>query len=181
MRPLLIGLNGRARVGKDAAGGFLNRRHGLELYSFARPIKAAVEVMFDLPSSIWHDDRKEQVIDWLGKSPRQLVQTLGTEWGRHMVRADVWTIAMRHRWALVKQMGAAGMCVTDVRFADEAEALRRMGGCVVRIIRPGVESVAAHVSEAGIPDELVDFTVWNGGTLLDLERAMDAIVERLLA
>ena len=39
---------------------------------------------------------------WGGKTPRYLMQTLGTEWGRMMVDGDLWVelCCVRIRWAL---------------------------------------------------------------------------------
>jgi hypothetical protein len=38
--------------------------------------------------------------------------------------------------------------ISDVRFANEVEAVRNAGGKVVRIIRPNTEPVDNHVSES---------------------------------
>ncbi len=181
MKPLLIGLTGKAGSGKDTAGHYFSRNHGFELYAFAWPIKSGLEAMFDLPPQVWRRDHKEVPIPWLGKSPRQLMQSLGTEWGRKLVDPHIWVRTMEHRWSIVQTMETPRMCVTDVRFDDEAEAIKLRGGHILRIVRPGVLPVSAHESEAGIDDRYVDWTILNGDSLRSLEHRVLEIMERLIA
>ena len=47
--------------------------------------------------------------------------------------------------------------IDDVRFPNEAEMIRARGGKIWRLSRKGFEpSGDSHVSEAGLPDELID-------------------------
>jgi len=66
----------------------------------------------------------------------------------------------------------AGAIVVGVRQADEAEAIRRRGGVVVRVLRPG------HAAGEGqLPDALVDIEVVNDRTPADLVRiALDRLM-----
>lgn len=180
MKPLLIGLTGKAGAGKDTAGGIFSRDHGFELYAFAWPLKSGLEAMFDLPPQVWLPEHKEEVIPWIGKSPRQLMQTLGTEWGRQFVHQDIWTRVMQHRWETVQvAMSNPRMCITDVRFDNEAEAVKKRRGIIVHIVRSAALPVSAHVSEAGVDPYYVDFTLSNDGTLLALAAGVQEIMRRL--
>ena len=179
MKPLLIGLTGKAKVGKDTSGHYLNRHHGFELYALAWPLKSGIEAMFDLSPSVWTQDNKEAVIPWLGKSPRQLMQSLGTEWGRQLVHPDIWVRAMLHRWDMVRTMDPPRLCVMDVRFDNEAEAIRLRGGVVVKIIRPDAPAVEPHSSEAGVSDAHIDHFIRNDRGVHDLEKALHSLMGRL--
>jgi hypothetical protein len=174
---MIIGLCGLAGSGKDEVAAILSRCHHFAAISFAGPIYKAVSEITGLsPLQLKHREAKEQPIAWLGKSPRELLQTLGTEWGRQMVRDDIWIrIAMR-RAAECTQEGW-NVAVTDVRFANEAEAIEAVGGQVWRVERPGAGlggAAGEHASEAGIPDHLVHQVIRNVGTLDDLGDAVDA-------
>ena len=181
MKPLLIGLTGKAGAGKDTAGHYANRNHGFELYALSWPLKSGLEAMFDLSPDVWTREHKETPIPWLGKSPRELMQTLGTDWGRKLVRQDVWVRTMLHRWAMVQTMHPPRLCVMDVRFNDEADAIKYHDGHILRIVRPGVLPVSAHPSEAGIDDRYVDWTILNDGSPHELELSVGKIMERLIA
>lgn len=165
--PRLVGITGPAGCGKDTLADYLAERHGFHKYSLASPIKYGVEIMFGLPDTVWNRESKEKVIKWIGKSPRQLAQTLGTEWGRRNVADDIWLRRAEHELNMLRMTHddpdspAPRMVIADVRFPNEAQWVRDRGGIVLRINRPGVESVSAHVSEGGVPDGMVDCTITN--------------------
>jgi hypothetical protein len=85
------------------------------------------------------------------------MQSLGTEWARKLVTEDVWMLMLRER--LVKDMNKRGspMVIDDLRFPNEAKMVRELGGEVWQLHRRKYEpSNDNHVSEAGIPDALID-------------------------
>lgn len=74
-------------------------------------------------------------------------------------------------------MGDVLIVADDVRFAEEAAAIRALGGLVVRIERPGAGldgAAAAHPSEAGGVGP-VDVVIVNDGDLPRLFDLVDAI------
>jgi len=166
---LLIGLCGPAGCGKDTVAAAMNRR-GFHRYTLAMPLKRGLEAMLGIPLSVW-DDRveKERLIDWLGKSPRQVAQTLGTEWGRQQVHKDLWVKLMLREWDKVRQSLSPRMVVTDVRFDNEAQAIVDAGGTVWRVEREAVSAVAEHVSEKGVSPALIEGRIKNNGSLDELE------------
>ena len=162
-KQLLIGLCGPAGCGKDTVAGFLPNFHR---YALASPIKSMVGTMLKLHDSVW-DDRewKEAKIAWLGKSPRELAQTLGTEWGRQHVHPDLWLMLGMRRWDEVRASAMPRLAITDVRFDNEALAIINAGGTVWKVDREGVAPVAAHSSEKGIDPRLITGSVKNYGDL----------------
>jgi hypothetical protein len=58
--------------------------------------------------------------------------------------------------------------ITDVRYRNEAEAVQKAGGILVRIVRPGLTSTDTHSSETELLDYPTDFAVRNSGTADDL-------------
>ena len=166
--PKLIGLSGRAGVGKNLAADLLAPM-GYEVHSFAAPIYAAISAMTHIPVQKLADrEFKEQPIEGLGFSPRQLMQTLGTEWARNTRRDDFWVRRADMKWNLVKQQGMAGMIMSDVRFDNEARWIIDNDGIVLNITRLGVESVAAHSSENGINPKYITHHIHNDGTIDEL-------------
>lgn len=162
----VIGLAGRARVGKDSVAEMLLRIGAARYrYSFAAPIKAMLLAAFriDMDGPDWAY-RKEQAVPHLGVSPRRLAQTLGTEWGRQMIHPDIWVKEAQ----LHMMENGPGMVISDVRFDNEAEWVRLIGGKVIHITRTDAPVVRPHASENGVPTHDGDWHLDNSGTLAEL-------------
>lgn len=161
----LIGIAGRARSGKDTVANFIVAAIGGYRYSFADPIRAMlVPLGVDMSDPYWQA-RKEEPIPALGVSPRRMMQTLGTEWGRQLINPDMWLI-MAHQRLL---QNGPGMVISDVRFDNEAAWIRKHGGRIIHVIRPDTKAVEAHASEDGIEIQDTDARLFNSGTLEELQ------------
>lgn len=184
MRPILIGLTGRARSGKSTAAEHLVGTYLLEHYAFADPLRDGLMAIFNLDPTDFEGDRKEQPLAWLDRSPRQLMQSMGTEWARNTVHPDVWVkLGEQNLDYMSKALGAVlGFVISDVRFENEAELIRRRGGTVIHISRSDAQGVNPHISEAGIAVSQADLILRNNGTvaefLCSLEAAFLMIRER---
>jgi hypothetical protein len=177
MTPTIIGLTGPAGSGKDTVAFFLN---GFQRCALADPIRMGLSAIFELPPNTWNDrETKEKVIPFIGRSPRQLMQTLGTEWGRRHVSPDIWLDLMLRRWEEIKLQPVARMVVTDVRFDNEAAAIINVGGTVWRVVRPDVAAVSAHPSEAGVSTAHIKGTIVNNGSLAELREQCDHLRQLL--
>lgn len=180
VKPILIGITGRARSGKDTLAAYLATRYKIERYAFAWPLKAGVRSMFGLDGRHTDGDLKETPLDILGgKSPRQVMQTLGTEWGREHVAPNIWVDLGLATWARLQAEGKS-LAITDVRFENEAEAVRNAGGTIIHVCRDDAEVVNAHSSERGVALEGGDITIENNGTLDDFFEAIQFDVMPLL-
>ena len=115
-----------------------------------------------------------------GATPRRAMQTLGTEWGRNMIGPDVWVRLTMHR---VDELLASGVnvIIDDVRFDNEAEAIRERDGQLITLSRGPTPATAGrlrtlrqrlrarvngtHASEIGLTVRTVK--VHNDGTIAD--------------
>lgn len=176
MKATVIGITGAAGAGK---GTISERLGGVEV-AFADPLYEMLSAMTGIPVAMLKDRAfKEAPIPWLDKSPRQLLQTLGTEWGRKSIRPDVWLLINKDRiWRAIRQ-GATVITVPDVRFNNEAEMLiRDFDAQVWEAVRPNAETCVYHASEAGIDRGLIHQTLFNRGTLEDFYEVVDAAFQR---
>lgn len=115
---------------------------------------------------------KEVVIPELGITVRKIMQTIGTEWGREVIDKDLWLKAWRAR---VKN--CPFVCVDDVRFENEANLVKEMGGEVWKVIRPGNKNTDTHKSEGALNEwHGFDRVIINGGSLVDLKKAVLALM-----
>jgi hypothetical protein len=179
---VIIGLCGAAGAGKNTVAGRL-AQHGYRCAAFADPLYAAVSAITGLTVEELQDrSRKENALGWISCSPRRLLQTLGTDWGRNMIHEEIWVMATMQR---IEASPEFDYCLTDVRFPNEAAAIKARGGVVWRVVRPGFGvldgETARHESERGVPSEYIDDEVVNGGGILALQAAVDAAIRRLQA
>lgn len=170
-QPRLIGLYSPApQSGKSTVAGLLESRHQFSTRSFATPLKRmVVDLLNSLgmnPEEIGYHmhEGKEAPIDKLGgASFRYLTQTLGTDWGRKLIDNDMWARA-------ATEGDLSGLVVwDDVRFINEAEAIRAKGGVIWRVERPGATSQTSHVSEGQLEGYAFDAVLTNNGTMEELE------------
>lgn len=207
----IIGISGLAGSGKDTAAGFLLSRSGFVKISLADPIKRfAMDVWEFSNEQLWGASKYRNAPDYRYElspnnflTPRHVLQHLGTEGGR-AIDYDVWIrYAIRtasrlledsdciytQRDGLERNPAAGGptkaVVIPDVRFINEIEHIKRAGGKLLRVVRPGAGlegSFAEHQSEAemaNIPDELFDTVIQNTGTLEDLKRNVEDFVTTL--
>jgi hypothetical protein len=121
-------------------------------------------------------DKKEEKIAELGVSPRQMMQTLGTEWGRSCIHPDLWIMVAA---GTVEEQLKRGrnVVIDDVRFPNEAKMIRKFGGELWLIDRPRVVYEGGHSSEGALIDVLPDEVVHNSGSLGHLREVVTGLLE----
>lgn len=159
----LIGIHGPARAGKDTLASYLldNLSDDWSRSSFADPIKKMLEVI----GVDCSDEAKAVIDDRFCYTPRHMMQTLGTEWGRQTIDNDIWVKAFARL--------NAGECVIvpDVRFENEAALVREHGVLIHLVGRGGIEG--NHVSENAIEFKPGDIVIDNSRDLAWLHGQVD--------
>jgi hypothetical protein len=182
-RVTCIGLAGWARSGKDTVADYLVDSHGYTKMSFAAPMK---EAMYRLNPRITVNEVTNtalrvgiDVYGWDGikeRSPdaRGLLQRFGTEVGREMFGDDFWVNA-----AIKEIPDGAKAVFSDVRYPNEAEAVKKLGGKVWRVLRPGVGPANDHASEHALNDYQFDEAIDNSSTIEGLESRVGDLLHKL--
>ena len=184
--PIVIGLPGYAGTGKDTVRAILEEQ-GFNGMAFADPIRTMLREMLTSNgiSDRYMDDRnfKEAVIPELGVSYRHMAQTLGTEWGRSL-KSDFWLSlagAYMADTTDTAETESVNFVISDIRFYNEAEWVRERGGVIWHIQRSAATPVRAHVSESEIGHIASDLTIYNNGTLAELQYAVEQALLKVLA
>lgn len=160
----VIGLTGNARAGKNHVGNILRDQFRYLPWALAFPLKQRIYSI--------HDEWPiENVIGQAGKSPelRALMQQEGTERGRDAIRQDIWIRATEAFLYLAETEWTGlveGVVICDVRFPDEAEYVKSLGGRVYRVLNDDLDlslPMYQHRSELFISSIPVDGCVDNTG------------------
>lgn len=137
----IIGIVGFIGSGKGTVGDILVQR-GFHKDSFAAPLKDAAAIIFNWPrnmlegdtniSRLWREKKDEYWSNQFGYefSPRLALQLMGTEVGRKVFHENLWIISLLNR-----ARGYDNVVITDVRFKNEINTIRKDGGFVVRVKR----------------------------------------------
>ena len=163
---MLIGFVGKARSGKDTAGEYLVKTSGYTRISFADELKRVAMKYFDLSHDECYDNKT-------GIS-RRILQGLGVCM-REEIDVNYWV-----NYAL-KNI-PENVVVTDCRFFNEAEAIQKAGGILIKIERtgsPDIEYGADHQSEVELEQIKCDAVILNISTLESFYDAVESTIKVL--
>lgn len=136
---MIIGICGFIGSGKDSIGNILIQQ-GFQRHSFGDSLKNVVSSIFGWDRALLEGNTEEsrrwrEAIDplWslkLGRafSPRMALQEIGTNVMRNTFHQDIWVLSME-----MKLKG--DVVVTDCRFSNEIEMIRRKGGKIIHVFR----------------------------------------------
>lgn len=169
---MIIGLTGYAQSGKDTVANILVERYGFTRVAFADKIREYLYETNPMYDSIvgeplfvkakvdrdgWEEAKKSPHI-------RRLLQTSGVA-ARKVFGENFWV-----QQALRQVHFEGNYVITDVRFTNEADAIKKYDDAQIwRIKRLGVEAVNSHISEHEMDGYKVDQIFVNNTTVDDLE------------
>ena len=160
----LIGLHGRAGSGKDFIASNCLRDY----------FKVALANHFKIDIVRKHIFTYEEVFNTKPAHVRHRLQQIGTEEGRDVYGENVWCDALEAwMYQINKSNSIDKFVVADLRFDNEAEWVKSLGGIVIKVEsdrgRSGMDETALkHSSEQGINETLIDhFVINNEGTDVD--------------
>lgn len=176
----LIAFVGLRRSGKDTAAEALVK-DGWKLVKFADALKGMLRFYLthvgthpDIIERMIEGDMKERrVPQFMNKSCRWAMQTLGTEWGRDCIGSGLWASATMSRASQYERVA-----ISDCRFTNEAQSVLNAGGHIIRINREGL-TADSHPSEAGIASLPYNFSVDNNGTVDELQQKVLQLVSTI--
>lgn len=163
---MIIGLSGFARSGKDTVANVLVTDLGYERVAFADAIR---NILYAMNPQVG-GDRLVPMVDEYGwdiakakPEVRELLQSLGYA-ARKNINEGVWIEA-----ALYNLDPNKNYVIADVRFTNEADTIRILGGEIWRVERPEVTAVNGHISEVEMSGYTFDEVLSNDGTVEQLE------------
>lgn len=144
----IIGISGSAGSGKDTIGDYLVKNYGWEKMSFASALKDITSILFGwdrvMLAGETPENRKlrEEKDEYWSKvfndtiTPRRMLQILGTNILRHHLGENIWVDVLKRK--LINS--DKNVVITDVRFPNEIDMIRNLGGKMIRVERGNLPS-----------------------------------------
>lgn len=137
---IVIGLLGRMQHGKSTLAKELRNYFGSRSVSsaFADPLKNMLFAIDLTEAELWGGEKMRPTSFLGGHTPRRAMQTLGTEWGRELIYQNIWVDAWER--SLDRLSGHVDIVIIeDVRFVNEVEKVKALGGILIEVHRPSME------------------------------------------
>ena len=178
--PRLIGCTGKQCAGKDEFFKIwksIISKHINEIFihnfKFTDPLLEMQHQIYEIAGLASEEPERD----------RKLLQFLGTDWGRAK-DPDIWVKTLKQRIDNCRTPNgdiAGYIVVTNVRFDNEADMIKKMDGTIVKIVASdelqkrrselmAVDFIENHVSEAGIDNSKVDHVIVNDLDLVEFAR-----------
>ena len=196
---MIFGIGGKARAGKGSIAKVFIKDYNFIEINFADSLKSYCSQTFNLPLNTFNDDNLKDspisehlTIDVLKRfldvieedggiptshidlasialieftSPRHILQHMGTEIARKLVCDDVWIRIFKSK---VNESERHIVC-SDVRFPNEVNAIKELGGHALYVSRPSVEDAVRGHSSEQLTSDSFDVIIDNSGDLLNTQ------------
>lgn len=176
-----IGFSGKQRAGKDTSAEYLVNKYLGFIMKFADPI-------YDIEESAYHLAGLGSPEKYPKSMRRGFLQFIGTEWGRKVIDPNIWINVMDEKLSRADSKHvSANLFVTDVRFPNEAELLRKHGFKIIRVNRPLDARLQAgatnldHESETVLDNYDFDCVINNDNGYSELYQKLEKTIERFKA
>lgn len=188
---MVIGISGKIGSGKDAFAD-LFIEHVYEEYGaafenkkFAYNLKKIVSVLAGIPMEdvLSREGKLKYLPEW-GMTVGEMQQKVGTEAVRNNIHNDAWVLSLFGTYKEDEDY----WIVTDVRFKNEAEIIKKKGGVIIRLegdpnnSRAGDDRNMSHQSEIDLDDYVrFDYVYQNVPPISYLEDFVKIIAKKVFS
>lgn len=192
---MIIGINGYSGSGKDAVGTiiqYLNSKYkpctiedciktnqdfspytDWQIKKWAGKLKVVASMLTGIPVEKFEDQEFKKTnlgYEWNNMTVRDFLQKLGTDALRDGLHTNTWINALMADYVGMYDLDTdrttwPKWIITDTRFPNEAEAIKKAGGIIIRINRPNVTPINNHPSEISLDDWKFDHVIDNDGDI----------------
>lgn len=141
---MIIGITGLAGSGKDSAAKFIMEKYPeYQKLSFASKLKDITSSLYNWnrealegltkENRAWREEEDKKLSKIFGReiTPRHELQLIGTGL-KEILQKDFWARIVEHK---IITENLKNVVITDVRFSDEIEMIKRLGGHIIEIQR----------------------------------------------
>jgi hypothetical protein len=184
---MIIALSGKINSGKTTVSDIF-KEHNFIIDSFAKSVKDICCIIFgydrekiegnNKEDRLWRETIDINISKLLGYSftPRDAMIKVGTDFGRNMIHPNIWIESLFNRYN-----NQSNILITDLRFVNEYNEIKKKGGIVIRINRPNTSNNHNnHTSECELDNYIFDYIIDNNGTIEELKEKVINIIKNLI-
>ena len=147
-----------------------------ECKKFAGKLKTICSLLTGLDIEYFYNNKLYNIIlPQFNMNIREFQQKVGTEALRMNVHENIWVSALFSDYTEDSKW-----MITDVRFPNEAIAIKDRNGILIRIERPSLNNEDSHPSEIGLDDyKDWDYIIINDGTEDDYKNKIEKLMKEL--
>lgn len=193
-----IAITGKANTGKNTVSKIITEELNKDIHNyskfkviaFADPIKEMVRQMFPtLPHEYLYGSSENRAKEIPGAfkdgkplTVRQLLIDLGTGVGRQY-KENLWLDVFDYTFKIAKSKKREVVIVTDVRFRNEFDHLKKLGFFQIRVLRDSHAKInhSSETNQDSIQNEEFDVVIENNGSLEELEYKIKQIIPKIKA
>jgi len=174
----LIGVSGKKQVGKDTFYQIFNKYiPKYENMKFADNIKKIGSKLSKEPLNEFYEHKYySKILPLWNMTIREFQQFIGSE--LRNLDDDIWVNSLLKNF----DNENSKWIITDVRFENEVEMIKRNNGIVVRILRDNInpnDSTCKHVSGTALDNYTKwDYVIYNNGTIQDYELKIKDFIQK---
>lgn len=200
----IIAITGRRRSGKDTVADYLVKEYGYEKFSLADPMKLALSHLFGFTHDQLWENRKDEVDERWGLTPREVMQLFGGEFlndkiyelfpdleekvPRGEFKAKSLDMQLTQKYYTDRLLSDTlypnaeyrnklyKVAIADMRYLSEAEYFRKRGATIWKIIRPSIIH-DDHASESEVDLIKADVEILNNGSIDDIYEGIREIMQ----
>ena len=176
-----IGVCGRKSSGKSEIVQFIHEYFiNVKTLSFSEPIKQMCKFGYGLTDEQLGSGKDVEDQRW-ERTPRDMM--ISTSRTMTFMDDDHWVNLMTNTISDIETSGLTHICISDIRFHNEADFIKTIGGCIINI-RTVKDENPEFVLDDDIteryPDEIeADYYIVNNGNLENLKFQCDLILRKI--
>lgn len=154
----LIAFKGLKECGKSTTANFLINERGFTLINMKKAINSELKDLFPETMKSLAESYEMTVDEFISAKP-PLLRPIQKDWGMYRRSQDenYWVSKWLHGMESVH--GGMSIVVDDIRFQNEAEVIKTLGGVIVEVIKEGMVSDDNHATETSSKDIKADHVI----------------------